>query len=421
MDARRVLPGPRLSPLLGRQYQLWRFRRDPLGYVQHLTKRYGALATLDPSHPRLVFVSGAAATRQLLAEAEHVQMLQAHELQRAPLRLTALLWSAPPPLVLPEAALPALTAITLEQVEGLLDRWGIGQVIDVAYVLPRLMRRIVLALLLGPTAPQDAHLEAILDRVGTGDVPPTHAIQALAGLLQRRSAPEWPDTDPAHVLVRAAPGQAATLLWRLITAHERLGLLLGWCLLLLSQHPRVLEEAEHEVEHVFGRQPPALEALAALPRLEHIMRETLRLLPPLALGARITRREVTLAGYRLPAETLLFYSPLGTQRDAAYIAPYHFRPERWRYLEPTPELFHPFGLGPDLWDAAPWAMVAAKLILARVLQRYRLAFAPGARIDWARGPMLQPRTGLPLIIGARHRPLIRRTPSGAIRTLIALP
>jgi cytochrome P450 len=239
-------------------------------------------------------------------------------------------------------------------------------------------------------------------------------------LLQRYEVASPGVSRLRAVAERQDASSLAAAALRVLAAQELIGLTLGWAIFLLSQHPRVLADVEQEIAHVCGDRAPALADLDELRLMGRVLRETQRLFPPLAVGARMTTSPITLGSYTLPAGATIIYSPTLNQRADTYVAPLRFRPERWLYLEPTAESFHPFGLGPDLWEGEPWATLQLKLILARMLQRYRLALAPHETITYAPAPLLAPRNGIAMIIGFRDRPLIVREPRGDIRSLINL-
>ena len=129
-----------------------------------------------------------------------------------------------------------------------------------------------------------------------------------------------------------------------------------------------------------GRTP----ALADLPRLEltrRVIDETLRLYPPVAVISRETYAADEIGGYAIPAKSGVMVSPYITHRHPAFWHdPERFDPERF-----TPEqiaarprfAYFPFSGGPRLCIGNEFALMEAQILLAMIVQRYRVDVAPG--------------------------------------------
>ncbi|MFO0802377.1 MAG: cytochrome P450 [Gemmataceae bacterium] len=114
--------------------------------------------------------------------------------------------------------------------------------------------------------------------------------------------------------------------------------------------------------------------------LDHALRESLRLSPPVTLWFRNVNRETaaTLGGHTLPPGTLLFLTNWLLHRDPTYWTnAEEYRPERWANggVERDPPgsgHFFPFGRGPRTCIGQDFAFVLMKLVLATLLSRTRL-------------------------------------------------
>ena len=108
--------------------------------------------------------------------------------------------------------------------------------------------------------------------------------------------------------------------------------------------------------------------------LDRVIKETLRLYPPIHLGSRIAAADVMFHEYRIPAGTRVVYSIYLTQRDERYWpAPHVFDPDRFapeKAGQRPAYTFVPFGAGPRNCLGAAFAQVEAKVVLARLLQRF---------------------------------------------------
>src|SRR5215472_13846081 len=113
---------------------------------------------------------------------------------------------------------------------------------------------------------------------------------------------------------------------------------------------------------------------------------------------RIAASPCEVGGFALPKGATIFFSPFITHRDPAlYEEPDRFKPERWETLSRTPYEYLPFAAGAHRCIGAELALQEMKVVLAVLLQRYRLAITPNARIE-PRGSNLDPAYGMPVSI-----------------------
>ncbi|MQL73332.1 hypothetical protein Taro_005673 [Colocasia esculenta] len=105
-----------------------------------------------------------------------------------------------------------------------------------------------------------------------------------------------------------------------------------WALAELIRHPRVLAEAQREIDSVVGRARLVSDGdLSSLPFLQAIVKETFRLHPstPLSLP-RMASESCEVAGYHVPKGATLLVNVWAISRDpAAWPKPLEFRPERF--------------------------------------------------------------------------------------------
>jgi cytochrome P450 len=88
---------------------------------------------------------------------------------------------------------------------------------------------------------------------------------------------------------------------------------------------------------------------------------------------------------------------------AIYSEPQRFKPERWETMEPSPYEYLPFGGGNRMCLGAGFAMLESKIVLATLLQRYRLELVPNAKIDRFVNITLSPKHGMPMIVREQDR------------------
>jgi len=193
------------------------------------------------------------------------------------------------------------------------------------------------------------------------------------------------------------------ILTMLIAGHDTSTALLAWVLHLLGEHGEVMARARAEVDAVLGAAEPNAINVEHLEYLDTVIKESLRLYPPIHVGNRIVRDDTVIAGYELQAGTRLMASIYLTHRDERYWdAPEQFRPERFARGAERPAAFTyvPFGGGPRVCIGATFAQVEAKVVLGRLLQRFDLA-PIGRRVHAYMGATLEPHPGVFLRVRRR--------------------
>lgn len=195
------------------------------------------------------------------------------------------------------------------------------------------------------------------------------------------------------------------LLTMLIAGHDTSTALLAWVLYLLGRHPAVLAQARQEVDEVLGDGEPQLEQIGRLTYLEQVIKETLRLYPPIHIGSRRVGGEAAINGYQLPAGGRVMYSIYLSHRHPDYWSePAAFRPERFaeRSGEKPPAFTYlPFGGGPRNCIGAAFAQVEAKVVLARLLQTVDLRLVRD-KVRPYMGATLEPRPAVWLEVKQRR-------------------
>src|SRR5581483_6417675 len=164
--------------------------------------------------------------------------------------------------------------------------------------------------------------------------------------------------------------------------HVTTSTALTWTIFLLHQHPRIHADLLAELDGKLHRDAPALESLQQLTLLDGVIKESLRLLPPAPTSMRIAASQCEVGGFALPKGSTIFFSPFMTHRlPELYEEPDRFKPERWATLSRTPYEYLPFAAGSHRCIGAEFALQEMKVVLAMLLQRYRLAVVPNARIE----------------------------------------
>jgi cytochrome P450 len=181
----------------------------------------------------------------------------------------------------------------------------------------------------------------------------------------------------------------------LIAGHDNSTSLLCWLWYLLAQHPNVVKRLSDEVTKTLKGRAPTFDDLERLPYIQMVVEETLRLYPPAWSFPRRVLADATIGGYTIPAGSTVLLSPYTTHRHPAFWPdPETFDPERFsaNAQAERPRYAHfPFGGGQHQCMGAAFAMIEAQLVLAVMMQRYRLELVPGVQIHPEPLVTLRPR------------------------------
>ncbi len=139
--------------------------------------------------------------------------------------------------------------------------------------------------------------------------------------------------------------------------------------------------------------------------LERVIKETLRLYPPVPAILRQAAEDFSFAGYRIPAGSLVAFSTHLTHRGAAWRDPERFDPDRWDRSQPdadkpSPALYIPFGGGARYCIGAGLATLVISETVRELFRRFRLEPAWADPIEET-GNTVHPKGGLPLRVHPR--------------------
>jgi cytochrome P450 len=193
------------------------------------------------------------------------------------------------------------------------------------------------------------------------------------------------------------------LLTMLIAGHDTGTALLSWTLYLLGSHPEVLHGVRDEVDAVLGSEPPGPEQLGRLEYLGRVVKESLRLYPPIHLGSRLAATDLEYQGYHIPAGKRVIYSIYLTQRHKDFWPdPHRFDPDRHTPgVRQTPYAWLGFGGGPRNCIGGGLGLMESKVVLARLLQGFDLTLVE-RHVHLHMGATLEPRPGVRMEV--RRRP-----------------
>ena len=205
-------------------------------------------------------------------------------------------------------------------------------------------------------------------------------------------------------------------------SYETTANAMTWTLFLLAQHPTAAHELLDELDAVFGGAPPTVETLARAPLLEAVVKESLRILPPVPYTIRVVRARQTPIGpfVAMRGDRVILSHYVTHHLPELYANPERFEPQRWLSLKRGPYEYLPFSAGPRLCLGYSFAMQALKLSTAMILQRFRFSVMPGARIDRSVKVTMSPKHGLPISVHPPDRRFERVPVRGNVNEMVEL-
>jgi cytochrome P450 len=458
------LPGPRAMPLLGTTGSHIRFLTDQLHWLKELSS-YGPLVTLARGTTSHLFIFHPDLNMQVLS---NPAIFRSPELWRIAPEGSSLsrLWTG---LVTINGEvhkrhrrmmMPSFHKKKVEsyrddmvaRIDRMLSAWKPGEVRDIFLEMRQVTLLIVTKVLFGLEDDQETlrmgqlmaeWLERytspavqLLPFDGPG-LPYRHLLQvsrrgeaAIRSLIARKREQGASGDDVLSMLLHARDeeggamsdaelvGQTNILF---VAGHETTTNSLTWTLFLLDQHPEVHAALVEELEGELKGAPPTLEQLERLPLLDRVVKESLRILPPVPVAFRVSNVPFEMGGHSFGAETMVHYSPYITHRlPDLYPEPDRFLPERWLQAEPPVYGYIPFSNGPRRCIGATMALLEIKLMLSMLLPRFRLSLSPGTRVDPLVRATSRPKGGLPMRLHAQDKRFERSAVRGKIRDVVAL-
>ncbi|WP_293132322.1 cytochrome P450 [Microcoleus sp. bin38.metabat.b11b12b14.051] len=184
----------------------------------------------------------------------------------------------------------------------------------------------------------------------------------------------------------------------LFAGHETLTSAIASFCLLLAQNPDVMAKVRAEQQQFPATEPLTLEHLKQMTYLEQVMREVLRLVPPVGGGFRQVIKACEFGGYEIPQGWNVLYEINQTHQDSSvYPEPDRFDPDRFRGERSTnakPFSYVPFGGGLRECLGKEFARLEMKLFAARMVRECEWDLLPDQDLNLIRVPTPHPRDGL---------------------------
>lgn len=193
----------------------------------------------------------------------------------------------------------------------------------------------------------------------------------------------------------------------LFEGHDTTAAALSWTLYCLAANPEYQRRAREEVDRVLADHdaPTYEEAKNGFEFLELIIKESLRLFPPVPFIVRNSTEDLDLSGHKVPRGTEMILLIYAIQRSARYWEdPDTFRPER--FVEEGikhPFAYVPFSAGHRSCIGQVFAMLEEKTIISMLLKNFEFTLDTSVPIDPETYIILRPRHGVKLFITRRKK------------------
>jgi cytochrome P450 len=449
-----------------------KFVRDPVGAMQEASTREWQLYVLDQRVPfshseRLrILALGPEFNRMVLGSPEVFQSIPLtipgprHSAQRRVSKgLTAIngeIHQLERQIVLPQFHKKAVEASCndiVKIVAEMLPTWPQGQPIDIGQRIRPIPLRVSSQILFGVKDPERAMRIGLLlenwvranfsvpARLFPISLPLTayrrvlqyaEALETeMSRLIRDRKGGAPQERDLVSLLIQSHsdwdnPAVLAHLVSQATTlfgaSYETTVSTLIWTLFLLAQHPRIALELLEELDTVLHGSAPSIETLDQLNVLEAVIKESMRILPPVPYTIRAAGVRTELGGIQLQKGDRVILSHYVTHHmRELFDNPENFSPQRWFEIHPSQYEYLPFSAGPRFCVGYYFAMMTLKITLAMILQRFRLTVVPNARIDRRVQIVMRPKLGMPMTIHHQDRKFQTVPVRGNIHEMVTLP
>ncbi|MCU0697459.1 MAG: cytochrome P450 [Myxococcaceae bacterium] len=189
-----------------------------------------------------------------------------------------------------------------------------------------------------------------------------------------------------------------------LAGHETTANALAWTVMLLGRAPEVERQVLAELDAVLQGRTPTMGDVPKLPFLGMVLKESMRLYPPVwSLARRVVEREVV-QGVTFEKGSLVFLCTFALHRHpGVWRDPEAFDPSRWAPGAPPPPkgAYLPFSTGQRKCIGDTFATVEATLILATLLSRVHLELVPGQTFEPEPVITLRPKGGVHVVATPR--------------------
>ncbi|MDD2658857.1 MAG: cytochrome P450 [Methylococcales bacterium] len=402
----------RALPLLGHMLE---FGKNPFQYMMTLRNTLGEIGEFRMFHQKMVLMTGPEANEAFFRAADdQLDQSQAYKIM-TPIFGKGVVFDAPPNKkdqqlkmlmpVLRDKPMRGYAQVIVREVEQMISGWGDSGEIDLLEFMKELTIYTSSHCLLGDEFRYELNNEfaKIYHDLEKGVNPLAFVFpylplpvfrrrdrararlqELVTGIIAKRARKSEKSEDAFQLLIESKYDDGTSL-----SAHEITGMLIGtifaghhttagtaaWTLLELARCPEQLELVLTELDRLFGADGEVtFQSLREIPLLENVIKEVLRLHPPLIFLIRKVMQDFHFKGYTVKAGKYACASPRVSHRIAdVFPDPEKFDPDRYseaRQEDAMPFSWIAFGGGKHKCSGNAFAMLQLKAIFCILLRRY---------------------------------------------------
>ena len=403
---------PGALPLLGHMLE---FGKNPFNYMMTLRNKLGEIGEFRMFHQKMVLMTGPEANEAFFrAPDAQLDQSQAYKIM-TPIFGKGVVFDAPPDKkdqqlkmlmpVLRDKPMRGYAQVIVQEVEQMIASWGDTGEIDLLEFMKELTIYTSSHCLLGNEFRYELNEEfaKIYHDLEKGVNPLAFVFpylplpvfrrrdkarvrlqELVTGIIAKRAQKAEKSEDAFQLLIEAKYDDGSHL-----SAHEITGMLIGtifaghhttagtaaWTLLELARRPEQLALVLNELDQHFGVDGEVtFQSLREIPVLENVIKEVLRLHPPLIFLIRKVMQDFHFKGYTVKAGKYVCASPRVSHRIAdVFPDPEKFDPDRYseaRQEDAKPFSWLAFGGGKHKCTGNAFAMLQLKAIFSILLRRY---------------------------------------------------
>ncbi|SEW09600.1 cytochrome P450 [Natrinema salifodinae] len=435
-------PGPDGLPLLGNQVA---FLRDPYGFMTRTAREYGDIASWkDPggrvyqlNHPEYI-EHVLVQNNENYVKGDRFQNVLGPITGNGILNSEGAVWRRNRHLIQPAFhpdRIREYATMMTEFTEDALQSWDDGQTRLVHEDMMEVTLKIVARALFGADVDDEVDtVGSALERFMEASESLTHYVlppnvptparrrirraredldEVVYRLIEERRAEptdhdviskllEVTDEDGNAMSTEQIRDEVVTLL---LAGHETTALSLTLTAYLLAKNPQVERQLVAELDDVLDGRTPTMDDLSELTYTEQVVKESMRLYPPVPGIVREPVKPDVIDGHEIePGSTVRMHQWVVHRDPRWYDDPLAFRPDRWtdELESELPKLaYFPFAAGPRRCIGDRFAMLEARLILATIYQEYHLELVPGTDLDLMATITARPKHEIPMTVRER--------------------
>lgn len=163
----------------------------------------------------------------------------------------------------------------------------------------------------------------------------------------------------------------------IILGHDTTTAGISWTIFLLGLHPEIQDKVHTELDSIFhgSDRNVTLSDMSEMKYLERVIKETMRLYPPVPIIGRKVSEDVQLNGYCVPEGCMIKIDLFNLHRDPRYfVDPEAFDPDRFlpEHMNRHPYSYIPFSAGPRNCIGQKFAAYEEKVVVSAILRNFKI-------------------------------------------------